>query len=222
MNVINVWFGFQRTAKFTWIKNAIPWISVQSSISHIMRTTLNPAHTLAGVGREHRLIWRKKWFILQVETGIIHPQAMETEPCNRHDKTGITGHQGCWCHCTFPIQHRPFVRSSATTTPVFTSRTKLKAVLCDLVCERRKKSPLKSLVPFCLLLPMCHVHEANVVGWWVLHRTWQKESASMSRKFYPLYILFIIPVKELSFRKGENKSHNSSHSLHALSQHKTK
>lgn len=92
---------------------------------------LNPAHTLAvGVGGEHRLIWRKNWFTLQVETGIIHPQAMETETCSRHENSGLTGHQGCWCHCAFapqmpavstpcplPSQHRPFVSSFATTAP---------------------------------------------------------------------------------------------------------
>lgn len=92
----------QRTAKFTWRKNAIPWISVWSSISHIMRTTLNPAYTLAvGVGRDRGSFEERTGLFCKWKLALIHPQAMETETCSRHENSGLICHQGRWCHFAF-------------------------------------------------------------------------------------------------------------------------
>lgn len=103
--------------------------------------------------------------------------------------------------------------------PVPTSLTKLKAVLCGLPCERRKKAPQKlgPTLPTASYLP-CTWSKCC----WVVDRTWQRESAPMSRTLYTLYILLIVAVKKLFSRKGENNFHNSRHSLYVLLLRKTK
>lgn len=113
---------------------------------------LNPAHTLAvGVGREHRLIWRKNWFILQVETGIIHSKPWKQSLVADTKTMVLLVTKGAGATVLHPkcLQFPYLALFSASTgllwgplqplLPVPASRTKLKAVLCDLVCQRKKK-----------------------------------------------------------------------------------
>lgn len=206
----------QRTAKFTWRKNAIPWISVWSSISHIMRTTLNPAYTLAvGVGRDRGSFEERTGLFCKWKLALIQPQAMETETCSRHENSGLICHQGWWCHFAFCTPNTCSFHSLPSSQPaqafwevLYNNCSqypppglswRLWFMSWYVRGEKKLSEKLGPALPTASCLP---VHEANVVGWWVLHRAWQRESAPMSRTLYTLYILFIITVKKLSLRKG--------------------
>lgn len=118
---------------------------------------LNPAPTLAvGVGREHRLIWRKNWFILQVETGIIHSKPWKQSLVADTKTMVLLVTKGAGATVLHPkcLQFPHLALFSASTgllwgllqplLPVPASRTKLKAVLCDLVCQRKKRALSKA------------------------------------------------------------------------------
>ena len=117
------------------------------------RRALNPVHTLpVVVGREQRLIWRKSWFTLQVETGVIHPWEWEQRfgadmkivlllvastavlLYTKRLPSPLLAHFPARPWWPSPLQHplQPLL-------PVPVSRSKLKAVLCNLANESRKR-----------------------------------------------------------------------------------
>lgn len=117
---------------------------------------LNPARTLAvGVSREHRLIWRKNWFILQVETGIIHPKKWKQRfgaamkivllLVAKGASAAVLLHPKC-LQSPLPVRFpaspwwpSPLWNPLQPLLPLPISRTKLKAMLCNLANERRKR-----------------------------------------------------------------------------------
>lgn len=119
---------------------------------------LNPVCTLAvGVGREHKLIWRKKWFVFQVETGIIHTKSWKQRfgaamkivllLISKGASADVLLHLNC---LQAPLLSGHFLASPWWSTPLWNplqpllsvaiSNTNLKAVFSNLSNERRKRS----------------------------------------------------------------------------------